>query len=570
MKKLSIIASFLILSTILWAQKGSGVTFKKGNNVFVYHIYEYESNGIDTSFLFVKLDTKNKTYEISSPLPKGKLIPGYSNDLTVVDYPNDSVTYRYFYPNDNETYWFGTSLSKNIEWKKNQMPDKKTKYTCSINSNTLEFVMMDSETNINPMPNYGNLKGILTEYWRNGQLSLKLVSVSKEQFSSTPMLGNVQKVSPREMSRIKQSKMILTTRVFDQEQICWGKSTPSLNEMPFDSVIHFAGGTLILKRINLPVLPEHYSTFIELHQQSNGDAYDRTGSVFVIPTRNQENNFFSRGVNMHPDSLPIFLGKDGSKFQGIIRQEGYVPPVELMRFFTPFGVHHFNDRLQLEGIEWEDETYYKQDVTDLKEVLQGEVMIGAFIGNYDGGGHKVTLDIKSYPNDSHWEITEMNDSRIVPLFNTCNVLEMAGQNYGRLFGTDSVFVSFNIPEDVKNVKLRYITTGHGGWGGGDEFNPKTNTIILDGGEQIFHYTPWREDCGTFRKWNPVSGNFWNGVSSCDYSRSGWCPGTATQPTYFELGKLTPGTHTITIAIPQGESMEGSFSHWNVSGVLILE
>ena len=146
-------------------------------------------------------------------------------------------------------------------------------------------------------------------------------------------------------------------------------------------------------------------------------------------------------------------------------------------------------------------------------------------------------------------------------------MEMAGQNYGRFFRTDSLTVSFDVPEGTEQLTLRYITTGHGGWDNGDEFVPKANTILIDG-QVRYIYTPWRCDCGAYRVLNPASGNFWNGLSSSDYSRSGWCPGTATQPTYFDLSDLKPGRHTLTVAIPQGAPEGGSFSAWNVSGVLV--
>ena len=69
----------------------------------------------------------------------------------------------------------------------------------------------------------------------------------------------------------------------------------------------------------------------------------------------------------------------------------------------------------------------------------------------------------------------------------------------------------------------------------------------------------------------MSGNFWNGLSSSDFSRSGWCPGTATQPVYFDLTPWSDGKeHTITVAIPQGKPIEGMFSHWAVSGALVIE
>ena len=100
--------------------------------------------------------------------------------------------------------------------------------------------------------------------------------------------------------------------------------------------------------------------------------------------------------------------------------------------------------------------------------------------------------------------------------------------------------------------------------------PKTNTILIDG-KPAFTHTPWRQDCGCYRDLNPVSGNFWNGLSSSDFSRSGWCPGTATQPVYFDLSPWIDGEeHTLTVAIPQGKPVEGMFSHWAVSGVLIVE
>ena len=48
------------------------------------------------------------------------------------------------------------------------------------------------------------------------------------------------------------------------------------------------------------------------------------------------------------------------------------------------------------------------------------------------------------------------------------------------------------------------------------------------------------------------------------------PGTATNPIYIELGDLKEGTHTIQVKIPQGPNEGGSFSAWNVSGVLLGE
>ena len=551
-----------------------------------YFSYDYDSDHTDTSKVYVHhLPTQLQIKNGKAPVHP---IPGFVEDNTYVDYTTDSIYYLYQY-SDSTFYVASTMNRSDIKWDTQFVDSKTTKYVTSINSNRIELLFSTKEgINANPLPYYGKFKGVLKQMVRNGLVQIELNDKSlkiKEKNSSKvkqliPDKLGIRKTA-REMSNLKRDRMVLTTHVFEDEQICWGKEKPSLKVIPFDTTMHYAGGTLILKRIILPKLPSHYQTFIELRQRSNGDAYDRTGSVFVIP-RAGENGVptFLDGILYHPDSLPIVEGRDGQRYQGIVQQlsnmhkyksapSAFSPIVELMRFFTPFGVGHFNDRVKLDGLEWKDETFYKQEVTELQPLLEGEVWIGVFIGNYDGGGHKVSLDIKSYPNDYEWQIDQEPGSDVISLVNTCNVLEMAGQNYGKIFGSDSITVNFYTEGDEKEITLRYISTGHGGWGGGDEFNPKENEIFIDG-KKRFSHTPWRCDCARYREWNPVSGNFWNGISSSDLSRSGWCPGTATQPVYFDLSGLEPGNHTLTIAIPQGKPMEGGFSHWNVSAALIIK
>lgn len=42
-------------------------------------------------------------------------------------------------------------------------------------------------------------------------------------------------------------------------------------------------------------------------------------------------------------------------------------------------------------------------------------------------------------------------------------MKMAGQEYATMFSIDKgLEVSFTLPKDVKDAKLRYITTRHGG------------------------------------------------------------------------------------------------------------
>lgn len=555
----------LLLPMVTVAQ----VKIPKNADRFTYWQFEY---GEKTDTTVITVDRFGDVIVINTPKPEGDLIQGYCQTATSVDYAADSITVTATY--DDSAYYYCTGFSRSdLEWKV-----ENGKWKTSVNSNTLVFEMDEkAPVNVNPLPYYGLNKGMLLSYSRNGQLRLKLAKAEKrgkmKDESGKSVDVPMQRVSPRELDRIMKERLVITTRIFDHEQICWGKKNDhiegGIEDIPFDTVLHFAGGTVILKRVMLPDLPFHYQHFVELHQQSNGDAYDRTGSIFVIPSW-CSSSFFD-GINNHPDSLPIFVGRDGQRYQGISKiGDDYEPPLELVRFFTPFGIGHFNERMKDFGIDWRKETFYRQEIPCLIPSWNLDVIIGAWIGNYDAGGHLLTMDIKSYPNDYSADDDNVPRTSIRTLFNTCNVLEMAGQNYGKLFGTDSLTVTFIVPEKAKSARLRYLSTGHGGWGEGDEFVPKTNTILIDG-KETFTHTPWRQDCGCYRDLNPVSGNFWNGLSSSDFSRSGWCPGTATQPVYFDLMPWADGKeHTMTVAIPQGKPVEGMFSHWAISGALIIE
>ena len=546
-----------------------------GQHSLTYHSYAKDVEDGDTTRISVTeqqgcLKVCSLGNEVKHP------IPGYAESVTYVSYPEDSVYTLLQYPDGNyySAYAFtDNEVSFSEEGKEKVLGYPCTKYKTSINSNTIEVWMTDKlGFEATPMPGLGRLQGTMVRCMRNGiyVTDLKTITKTKTKTKNLPKElipdDKGQRMSSRELSQLRKDKLVMRIPVFKDDQIHFADYEPFVGNIPFDTTLHFSHGTVIVKRLRLPQLPEHYQLFAELHQRSNGDAYDRTASVFVIPT--DKAHSFLDGLMLGIESLPEFVGRDGKEYQGIKAEADYLPPIELVRFFTSFGAGHFNDKVQIDGLTWTEENYYKQDVSELRDRLQGDVLIGVFIGNYDKGGHKVSLDLLAYPGDYEWDETPCKQ-HTVPLFNTCNVMEMSGQNYGRLFATDSLEVTFEIPEGAEDVRLRYISTGHGGWGGGDEFNPKENAIYIDG-IKTFTHTPWRCDCATFRDQNPVSGNFWNGVSSSDYSRSGWCPGTATNPVYFDLNHLKPGKHTIRIAIPQGKDEGGSFSHWMVSGVLVYQ
>ena len=429
-----------------------------------------------------------------------------------------------------------------------------------INSNTIE-IWYTTEVPIKGAPSIlGQNLGLVLETNRNGNFVVTATKVEKlKQFP-------IEEVKPKKTLdlltyRDELWKSRFTTISIFKEEIINFSDTSKSN----DSIMRFANGTIILRKVPIPNIVKGSQVFMEVTEQSNGDAYDRTGSVFLIPM--QKKNSFLEGLQNGVKALPVYDNGNGKYYQGIAATENYSPLLELVRFFTPFGIKQYNT-ITLKDKIWEERVNYRQDISELTAAMSGqEVYIGTFIGNYDKGGHKVNVNLTIHPEE---EVVVAKPTEVIPLFNTTNVMEMAGQEYGTLFNSDKgLVVTFTLNKDMKNARLRYITTGHGGWENGDEFVPKRNSIYLDE-KEVFHFTPWREDCGSYRLYNPASGNFPNGLSSSDYSRSNWCPGTSTNPIYIELGDIKAGTHSLQVKIPQGASEGTSFSAWNVSGVLLGE
>lgn len=375
-----------------------------------------------------------------------------------------------------------------------------------------------------------------------------------------------KEINAAEFEELKILSRYEILSVFKNERINFDTKLEkvTINDSLKDITFRTSNGGVILKKIKLPEIAKSGAyCYARLNVKSDGDAYDRTGSVFIINGNNPISSIDA--FNLGPDVLPTFSDKSGQEYQGYLMTDKYEPPSEIMRFFTSFGAGHFNNLRPINNYDWEDEILYKQEITSLIPTDADEIWIGVFIGNYDKNGHIVSLDLDFYPA---WDNELENIKRYIKsLFNTVNIMEMSGQNYCRLFKTDTLEVEFYIPDNITNPQLVFTTTGHGGWENGDEFVPKRNQILIDG-EIIFEIVPWRTDCATYRLGNPASGNFSNGLSSSDLSRSNWCPGTLTPPYFIPLDKLSKGKHKMQVVIDQGEDEGSSFSSWSVSGTLI--
>ncbi len=404
--------------------------------------------------------------------------------------------------------------------------------------------------------------GLVLKYIVNGSRMVKAKSIDSEKKEMEFPNFDLQEIDQARYRELIIKSRFVTIPIFDKEQINFENGYTNPNEEILNHTYHFSKGTVIMKKIKLPELNPSGNTFLTLTNWSNGDAYDRTGCVFTIADDNKKSMLSA--LRNGTKELPVYIDNKERKYQGVVSTEQYTVPVELMRFFTSFGVGHFNNKRPINSYNWQDSVVYKQEVTELISTDKEEIWIGVFIGNYDKGGHKVSLDLNYYPPFGESPVKE---KVVTPLFYTLNVMEASGQNYGRMFKNDTLSMEFILDLDINDSHLLYTTTGHGGWGNGDEFVPKLNQIFIDD-ILIFKHVPWRSDCGTYRMSNPASGNFGNGLSSSDLSRSNWCPATLTQPFYIPLDNLKAGKHVVKVVIDQGDDEGSSFNHWSVSGILV--
>lgn len=488
----------------------------------------------------------------------------YPFEISKIEKPSNTIiSYGFLKPGEI----ISTSDSQSVAKQSFEFTDKTKKilgYNCKqavtkINSNTIE-VWYTNDLKLKGGPSsLGQNLGLVLEIERNGNSATTAISLKKIKKSGIENIIN-KPITTTDLLSYKDllwKSRFTTLKVFENEIINFSDQSKS-----DENIKRFANGTIIVKKIKFPKITEGENIFVELKQQSHGDAYDRTGTVFFIP-EDKSQSFF-HGLEKGVKTLPMYENGNGKQYFGIISNQNYQPVVEMMRFFTAFGINTFNN-LELKDKTWQTVSPFRQEITELKPSLsEKEIWVGTFIGNYDKGGHKVSMEITIHKSDQ----TVYKNNKVIPLFNTTNIMEMAGQDYATMFDNEKgLLVEFNIEKDLKNAQLRYITTGHGGWENGDEFIPKVNSIYLDG-KNIFSFTPWRTDCGSYRLYNPASGNFLDGLSSSDLSRSNWCPGTVTNPNYIQLGDLKAGKHSIQVKIPQGAPEGTSFSAWNVSGVLL--
>ncbi|BDD00492.1 PNGase F N-terminal domain-containing protein [Persicobacter psychrovividus] len=357
--------------------------------------------------------------------------------------------------------------------------------------------------------------------------------------------------------------------------------------------IELDNGRIVLTKVQIPLYERRVSANLHLTLQSNGDRWDKSGSVFMFPA-DQDINLIEikKGLRKFPASAAI-----KEDFVGVLPAKGYTPAQELMRFMTPFGVGYYSqDTVQATKnrkpayiAKWEDQVDWDQDITDrLPAVMGKEVYIGIWIDTWTKQGYKVSADISI--KEAHLANDVRPQTVAIPLLNT--IAYTGPQQAFDYLSRQPLTFDFEVPANLQDAQIKYLITGHGGHSGGDEFVKNPNQIFVDG-QLMLDFTPWRDDCASFRRFNPGSGvwmeavdsaqwldwkkmEYVNGdiqerVASSDFSRSNWCPGSVVDPVEIKLGDLAQGKHQLKIALPNSQpTTEQEHNHWLISAYLVGE
>lgn len=355
-----------------------------------------------------------------------------------------------------------------------------------------------------------------------------------------------------------------------------------------DSIIYIGNGRIALKKVKLPHFNRNTQLTAKITLVSNGDPWDKSGSCFIIPNDSKISMLDIAEGKRYP-TVDSTLHEN---LTGIVQGVEYKPTIEIMRFMTPFGVGHYSDDdnelsskrkpVYIDG--WAKDVVWEEDISDLLPLFENEVYVGVFIDTWTKEGYIIDLDI-TY-NESNLPCDIKTVMHVEPLINTVYYL---GQKHPDIFARRNVDVNFTIPKEAKNIRLKYITTGHGGHSGGDEFHPQKNILSVDG-EEVFSFIPWRTDCASFRRFNPSTGVWLSKrtvayighegrlekeieepLASSDLSRSNWCPGSNVPPVEIPLKDIGAGNYVLTISIPESKEIEGNkLNHWLVSAYLVWD
>lgn len=339
-----------------------------------------------------------------------------------------------------------------------------------------------------------------------------------------------------------------------------------------DGTYRLDAGRILLKPVVVPSRERRCRIWLNVTVTSAGDPWDKSGAVFA---------FADEAGRDYLKRMQTGGEADTTRFAGIFGEGERMPALELMRFITPFGVGHFSHTERAEAYRpeavaaWADSAHWRADLSGLQPWLGAvdTLWVGAYIDTWTAEGYALSAEL--VVDESPLPCDLALEHNVTPLFNTTKLAH--DQRPFTQLPDSALRVNFNLDRPGE-ASLLFLTTGHGGHSGGDEFTEQPHFVLVDG-DTADAWTPWRNDCAAMRRFNPTSG-FWPStyvyrgdtleerIASSDLSRSNWCPGDQVVPRRIALGTLESGTHTVEVAVPGAQRWsDEEFNFWNLAGWL---
>jgi hypothetical protein len=367
-----------------------------------------------------------------------------------------------------------------------------------------------------------------------------------------------------------------TVQCMDSTHIFFAPSTNWDSLRADDGWRRWDNGRFLTRTVGIPAFHVRPTITAHVTLRSAGDPWDKSGSLVLLPDAapNLLDVGFEKDTLAQTDYPGIALNQTDSDFQ---------PTVELLRFITPFGVGHFSASERLDEYKpvyipkWEDSVHWEADISHLWEALGDSATLGVYIDTWTSEGYTLDVQLDFEPNPA--TVIPGKALATLALLNTSKFGSEQTAYDG--FAQKPLTVKVDLDEPATNASLYYTATGHGGHGTGDEFVRCAHHVTWDG-DTCLSFTPWRDDCASFRRFNPTSGvwmerTYWKGdslderIASSDYSRSGWCPGSDVPPVRVPLGNLDAGVHELIIDVPTAQPFtESEMNFWNVAAYLTYE
>ena len=201
-------------------------------------------------------------------------------------------------------------------------------YTCKkavfkAFSNTIEvWYTNKTKAKGSPYKNYLPKNSLVLKIKINGNqrlIATNIRELDKKTDLFNPM-DDAREITMAELRELQIKSRYVTMSVFKKQQINFDTKLETSELKGVNKTFRCSNGTVILKRIILPeIAKEGASIFATLTNWSNGDAYDRTCSLFTIKNDQKKSviNAFEKGIK----ELPVYKDKNGKEYQGIVSTE---------------------------------------------------------------------------------------------------------------------------------------------------------------------------------------------------------------------------------------------------------